>query len=188
MKILYRRQKQEYLFAGLLGVIAVVNLLFFFILYGPVRSEYYRLQESIQKLRAEVQSRQQDVDRLEKLSAQLEGSEKDRQRLFTTHFIPRSAGFSEILPQLDAIAAQAGVHKTRVDYAIDDAPRYGLYSVKMKVPVTGGYSNIVNFIKDLEHSDTFFIINSIEVRGGSGPAGAGADLALSMALETFFYQ
>ncbi len=186
MNILYRRRKQQYLFAAVLGVIAVINLLFFLILYRPIRGEYYRLQGSIQKLRAEVQSQQQEVDRLEKLSAQLEGSQKDRQRLFTTHFIPRSAGFSEILPQLDAIAEHAGVHKTRVDYAIDEAPRYGLYSVKMKVPVTGGYSNIVNFIKDLEHSNTLFIINSIEVRGDSG--SPGADIALSMGLETFFYQ
>jgi Tfp pilus assembly protein PilO len=182
----YRRQKQQYLFAGALGVVAVINLLFFLILYRPVRGEYYQLQESIQKLTAEGQSQRDEVSRLEKLSAQLEGSEKDRQRLFTTHFIPRSAGFSEILPQLDAIAAGAGVLKTRVSYAIDETPRYGLYSVKMNIPVTGGYSSIVNFIKDLEHADTFFIINSIQVRGGSG--SAGGDIALSLELETFFYQ
>ena len=69
---------------------------------------------------------------------------------------------------------------------IDEAPRYGLYSVKMRIPVTGGYSTIVNFIKDLEHSDTLFIINSIEVSGGSGLPGA--DIALALALETFFYE
>ena len=132
-------------------------------------------------------TQQQQVARLEKLSAQLEGSEKDRRQLFATHFIPRQAGFSEILPELDEIAANAGVRKTRVDYSIDDAPRYGLYSVKMRVPVTGQYSNIVKFIKSLEHSDTFFIINSIEVRGSAGGSQSG-DLALSLTLETFFYQ
>jgi Tfp pilus assembly protein PilO len=186
MSPLYRRQKQQYLFAAVLGVIAIINVLFFVILYRPVRAEFYRMQDSIQKLRAEVQTQQQEVERLEKLNIQLEGSEKDRQRLFTTHFIPRDAGFSEILPQLDAIAAGAGVQKTRVDYAIDEAPRYGLYSVKMKVPVTGPYSNIVNFIKDLEHSQTFFVINSIEVRSAAGTQGS--DIALSLGLETFFYQ
>src|SRR5262245_26047524 len=163
MKRLYRRQRQQYLLAIVLGVIAIVNVLFFLILYRPVRGEYYRLQNSIERLRSEVQTQQQQVARLEKLSAQLEGSEKDRQRLFTAHFIPRHAGFSEILPELDQLAVRAGVKKTRVDYAIDDAARYGLYSVKIRVPVTGAYSNIVRFIKDLEHSSTFFIINSIQV-------------------------
>jgi len=54
------------------------------------------------------------------------------------------------------------------------------------VPVTGGYSNIVNFIRDLEHADTFFIINAIEVRGAGN--SEGADIALSMDLETFCYR
>jgi len=187
MKHLYRRQKQQYLLAIVLGVIALVNVLFFLILYRPVRGEYYRLQSSIETLRSEVQTQQQQIARLEKLSAQLEGSEKDRQRLFTAHFTPRQAGFSEILPELDGIAAKSGVRKTRVDYTIDDAPRYGLYSVKIRVPVTGEYSNIVEFMRNLEHSDTFFIINSIEVRGGATGA-PGADVALALGLETFFYQ
>src|SRR6185436_16361252 len=100
---------------------------------------------------------------------------------------PRDAGFSEILPELDEIAVDAGVRKARVDYTIDDVPRYGLYSVKMRVPVTGEYSNIVKFIRNLEHSNTFFIINSIEVRGAGG-GSSGTDLGLSLALETFFYQ
>jgi len=187
MKHLYRRQKQQYLLAIVLGVIALVNVLFFLILYRPVRGEYDRLQSSIERLHTEVRSRQQEVARLEKLSTQLEGSEKDRHQLFVTHFIPRQAGFSEILPELDEIAANAGVRKTRVDYTIDGAPNYGLYSVKMRVPVTGQYSNIDKFIKNLEHSDTFFIINSIEVRGSAGSSQSG-DLALSLTLETFFYQ
>jgi len=187
MKRLYRRQRQQYLLAILLGVIALVNVLFFLILYRPVRGEHDRLQSSIERLHTQVQNQRQEIARLEKLSAQLEGSEKDRQQLFVTHFIPRQAGFSEILPELDEIAANAGVRKTRVDYAIDDAPRYGLYSVKMRVPVTGEYSNIVRFIKNLEHSDTFFIINSIEVRGSAG-SSSSADLSLSLGLETFFYQ
>src|SRR5437773_12472625 len=143
MKRLYRRQRQEYLLAIVLGVIAIVNVLFFLILYRPVRSDYYGLQSSIQRLHVEVQTRQQQVTRLEKLSAQLEGSEKDRQRLFTAHFIPRQAGFSEILLQLDAIAAKSGVLKTRVEYTIDDVTRYGLYRVNMRVPMTGQYASDV---------------------------------------------
>jgi Tfp pilus assembly protein PilO len=186
VKILYRRKKQQYWFAAILGVIAAINLLFFLILYRPVRSEYYGLQQSIQQQRARVQSQRQEVARLERLSAQLESSEKDRQRLFTSHFIPRSAGFSEILPRLEEIAVKARVSKTRVDYNIEEVPHYGLYSVKIRIPVNGGYSSIVNFIKALEDSDTFFIIDSIEVAGAS--QSPGSDLSLSLALETFFYQ
>ena len=75
---MHRRQRQQYLFAGLLGVIAVVNLLFFVILYEPARSQYFRLQDSIQKTRMDVNSRRQKIDRLEKLSKQLETSAEDK--------------------------------------------------------------------------------------------------------------
>ena len=182
MKPVYRRRKQQYVFAGVLGVLGVVNLLFFLILYRPARSDYYRLQDSIQKLHAEVQARQQSVGRLEKLSAQLETSDHDRQQLVSMHFIPRDTGFSEILRELDRIAQRAGVKKSQVDYAIDDAPRYGLYSVKIRIPVIARYPNIMDFLKDIESARTFFIINSIDVRK------ATTDIALTLGLETFFYQ
>jgi len=182
MKPVYRREKQQYLFAGVLGILGVVNLLFFLILYRPALSDYYRLQDSIQRLHAEVQARQQSVERLEKLSAQLETSDQDRQQLFSMHFIPRDTGFSEILRELDRISQRARVKKSQVDYAIDDAPQYGLYSVKIRIPVTAGYPNIMDFLKNIEDSRTFFIINSIDVRK------ATTDIALSLDLETFFYQ
>jgi hypothetical protein len=182
----YRRQRQHYLFASVLGVIGVVNLLFFLILYQPVRSEYFRLQDSIQKTRAEVQSRGQKIDQLEKLNAQLETSAQDRYRLYTKHFIPRNAGWSEILPQLESIVQQAGVKNSRKDYSIDQTPQYGLYSVKIRLPVTGFYPNVMNFIKELENADTFFIINSVDVRGSAMPGGT--DVAMILSIETFFYQ
>ena len=185
MKV-YRRQRQQYLFASLLGVIALINLLFFFILYQPVRSEYFRLQESIQKARADVGTRKLKIERLEKLSGQLETSAQDRQRLYTTHFIPKDTGWSAIVPQLDAIVQKAGVKNTKKNYNTDTAPQYGLYSVKIVLPVNGLYPNVMNLIKDIENAETFFIIDSIDVRGSSTPGSQ--DVSMNLNLETFFYQ
>ena len=185
MKV-YRRQRQQYWFASVLVVIAVVNVLFFLILYRPTRSEYFRLQDSIQKTRIEAQSRRQRIELLEKLNTQLETSAQDKGRLFTSHFIPRSAGWSEILPMLESAVQKAGVRNLRKDYSIDKDPQYGLYSVKIRLPVAGRYPNIVNFIKELEQSRTFFIINSIDVRGSSTPGVP--DVEMSLNIETFFYQ
>jgi Tfp pilus assembly protein PilO len=184
----YRRQRQQYLFAGILAVIAVVNLLFFFILYEPTRSEYYTLQDSIQRLRTEADARRQRIGLLERLNSQLATLEQDRQRLFTIHFIPRNAGWSEILPKLNTMVQRAGVENTTKDYSIDQTPQYGLYSVKIRIPVLGGYPNVVNFIKDLEDSETFFIINSIDLRGSNSPGAGSPDISLGLNLETFFYQ
>jgi Type II secretion system (T2SS), protein M subtype b len=181
----YRRRRQQYLLASLLAVLGVINLLFFFILYRPVRSEYFTLQDSIQKARTDIRTRQYNIERLEKLNVQLETSSQDKFRLYTMHFIPKEMGWSRIVPELDTMIQKAGVKNTRKDYSLDDKPEYGLYSVKIKLPVTGSYTNVVNLIKDIESDDTFFIIDSVEVR----PNAAGsADVTMTLNLETFFYQ
>jgi hypothetical protein len=182
----YRRQRQQHLFATVLGVIGGLNLLFFFILYRPARSEYFTLQESIEKTRALVHLRGQNISRLEKLNGQLETSAQDRFRLYTMHFIPKSTGWSEILPQLEEMVQASNVRNIRQNYVIDEAPQYGLYSVKISLPVTGTYSNVVNFIRDLEDADTFFIINSIDVRGSTTPGPQ--EVSMNLNVETFFYQ
>ena len=182
---MYRRQRQQYIFAGLLGAFAVINVLFFLILYYPTRGEYIRLRDSINKTQAEVESRRQKIVALEKLSAQLETSAQDKSRLITSHFLPRTPGWSQLLPLLEADLQKAGVKNPRENFGIDDAPQYGLYSVKIRLPVTGSYSGIVRLLKELEESQTFVIIDSIDVQGDSGKAG---ELEMALNLETYFYQ
>ncbi len=184
----YRRQRKQFLFAGVLAVVGVVNLLFFFILYQPARSEYYRLQDSVERFRREIDARRQRIDLLERLNAQLATLEQDRRQLFSMHFIPRNAGWSEILVRLDAMVREAEVQNTHKDYGIDQAPQYGLYSVKIRIPVVGAYPDVVNFIKDLENSETFFIIDSIDLHGTDSPASESSDISLGLNVETFFYQ
>jgi Tfp pilus assembly protein PilO len=184
----YRRQRKQYLFATLLGVVGVINLLFFFILYGPARSEYYRQQESIERLRGDIEGRRQKIETLERLNSQLSTLEQDRQRLFTMHFIPRDAGWSEILPKLNAMVQETHVDNTQKAYTIDQAPQYGLYSVKIRVPVQGAYPSVVNFIKDIENSETFFVINGVDVHGSSLQGVSTSNIALDLNIETFFYQ
>jgi Tfp pilus assembly protein PilO len=185
MKV-YPRRRNQYVFVSLLGVIAVINILFFFILYRPVRSEYFRLQASIEKARADVQSRRLKIERLEKLSAQLETSAQDRQRLYTMHFIPKETGWSAILSKLDAMVQEGAVKNVRKDYSTGDAAQYGLVSVKIRLPVSGNYSNIMKFINEIEKADTFFIINSIDVR--SAESSTTPDVSMNLNIETYFYQ
>ncbi len=190
MTRIYKRQRKMYLFAGIVSTIAIVNVLFFLILYRPTRSEYFRLQESIGRLRSQIVSQQLKVDQKEKMVAQLETSNEDRQALFTKHFIPLSVGFAKVLPQLDQLAQKTGVKKSDVDYGREQTAEHGLFSVKIKIPVQGSYSNIVNFIKELENSATTYIITSIDVRSSGENAfqPTAGNISLSFGLETYFYQ
>jgi Tfp pilus assembly protein PilO len=185
-----RRRRKFYLLAGLAAAIAIINVLFFFILYAPTRLDYYRMQDSISRLRQEAAHREVRVSQQEKIGAQLEMSDKDRQVLFAKHFIPASVGYAQVLPDLDRFAREAGVHWSRGDFSKDDTPQYGLYSVKIRFPVQGAYRDIVKFIRDLENSETFYVINAVDVRSGgenSFQPSAG-NILLSLSVETYFYQ
>jgi len=192
--MMHRRQKRQLLFAGFLGVIAVINLLFYLILLRPASSDYFNLQGSIDQLKSQNAVSNLTVQRLEKTSGQLERFEQDRAGLFNTHFINYDRGVAELSPRLEQMAILAGVRRPVVDFTRDEIKQYGLYSVKIKIPVQGTYTNAVNFIKSLETSDTFFLINSIDVKSGeddgagAGPAKTAGGVSLSLDLETFFYK
>jgi hypothetical protein len=197
--MIYRRRRQQYIFAGLLAIIAVMNVLFFFILNRPARTEYERLEESIKELRAQAGANKLFFERLQKTSTQLDRFDKDKNALLMKHLIHRTSGYSQIVSTLEGIVQRTGVRSTRITYTPDPKPHAGLNTVAVTIPLEGSYGNIVNFIRQVENSETFFLITAINLTGGGGgqssntntntntSAGAGT-VALSLALETYFYQ
>jgi Tfp pilus assembly protein PilO len=212
--MMHRRQKRQLVFAAFLAAVVLSNILFFFILLRPARSDYFNLQGSIDDLRRQLGVSKMTRMKLEQTGDQLERFDQDREMLFSSHFIKFDPGFAELSPRLSQMAVQAGVLRPVVDFGREEIKQYGLYSVKIKIPVQGTYANAVNFIKMLESSNTFFLIENIEVKSnadlvpgsssgapantvvalpgnatnsaaaGSAPAG----VALTLALETFFYK
>jgi Tfp pilus assembly protein PilO len=195
--MIYRRQRQQYIFAGVLAVIGVVNVLFFFILNQPARSEYDNLQGSIKQLQTQIAADKLKLTGLQKTSSQLEHFEKDRDTLLMSHMKQRNTGYSQLVSALDNLVQQAGVNKTRVAFNLNPAQKAGLNAVSITIPLEGGYNNVVDFIRELENSDTFFVITNIELAtsdtSAPGPqpvsvASSGGPVALSLGLETYFYQ
>jgi Tfp pilus assembly protein PilO len=196
--MIYRRRRQQYIFAGLLVIIAVVNILFFFILNRPAQTEYATLQESIRQLQSQIAANKGNFAGLQKTSTQLDRFDKDKNALLMMHLIPRHTGYSEIVSTLDGMVRKSGVNKSRVNFDLDPKPRAGLNAVSINLPLEGGYSNIVKFIQELEDSDTLFLITKIELSTSEPTIQTGPQrvavvqtndtVALSLGLETFFYQ
>jgi len=193
--MIYRRQRQQYLFAGFLAVIAVVNILFFFILNRPARMEYARLEDSITQLRAQASANKVFFDRLEKTSTQLDRFDKDKSSLLMKHLIHRDSGYSHIVSTLENLLQKTNVKSTRIGYASDPIPHAGINTVAVTIPLEGNYSNIVKFIREVENSQTFFLITAITLSSGGGTTqtpnavnASSGNVSLSLALETYFYQ
>ena len=195
--MIYRRRRQRYIFTAFLVLIAVVNVLFFLILNRPAQTEYARLEESISRLGAQVENNKSYITNLMQTSTHLEEFDKDKRALLTMYLIQRNTGYSQIVSTLNDIVQQTGVDKTRVSYNLDPKPLAGLNTVSINIPLQGNYNNVVNFIRELENSDTFFLINQIELVGSkdsgeqtaaANAAGGPGTVALSLGAETFFYQ
>jgi hypothetical protein len=184
MKHVLRRQKYQILFGGLVAVAGVVSVMFFLILYLPARSDYLELQSSIERLIAESEQRHRTLERLQDSDEKLDAARQEQLGFVATRFISRAQGFAAIMPDLEELAQIAGIDRNRVQYAIDQEPRFGVYSVQVNIPVRGDYSAVTSFIRELERSNTFFILDSIGLSAsGSGVPG---ELSLSLNLTTFF--
>lgn len=188
--MIYRRQRQQYVFAALLLILAAVNVLFLFILNRPARTEYASLQESIKTSKFQISQNEKALANLEKTSEQLSRFGKDKDALMMRHLLRRNVGYSEIVTRLDALVQKSGVKKTRVTYNLSSTPLTGLSVVSIAIPLEGSYSSVVNFIRELEASDTFYLVTSIDLANSGGPQAAAATggVALSLAMETYFYQ
>ena len=199
--MIYRRQRQQYFFAMFLAVVAVVNLLFYFILTRPSQAEYATLQSEIEKLQKEAKNSERYFTQLARAAEKLGTFDRDKNALLMMHLVQRNQGYSEIQGKLNSILNKTGVKYSSIRYSIDPEAQAGLNALAIAVPVEGNYTNVVNFIRELENSDTFFLINQINlgrtsmqesVVGGrpaavSNTTAAGA-VDLSLALETYFYQ
>jgi len=200
--MIYRRQRQQKLFALFLIILAAVNVLFLFILNRPARADYANLQEAIKTARHEAVVNGDAFDSLEKMSDSLGRFDRDKNTLLMNHLIQRNEGYSEILTRLDSLVQKTGVKKTRATYALNETAQAGLFAVAINLPLEGSYSNVVNFIRELETSDTFFIITGIALQSQAPaapttqqPAGVrtvsdttSGEVALSLTMETYFYQ
>ena len=184
MKHLYRRQKQQYILGGLVGIVGVVSVLSLLILYLPVRAENFRLQSDSERFERESIERTETLKRLETAEIELDDARRERLRFLAARLIPRDQGFAALLPDLERLAEMAGIQRNQVLYAADPVPQFGIYSVRISLPVRGPYTAVTRFIREIESADTVFILDSIGLNRAD-PDGQD-DLDLSLNLTTFF--
>jgi hypothetical protein len=184
-----RRRRRQYFVGVLLGALLLVNVLFFAIVFYKARSEYADLGAQIVKDTAEKARREKLVLELEETQKVLESFPSDRMEFLSRHLVSRKDAFAQIVPILDEIATDSGVRKTRVEYsAPSPIPQYGMYLVRIKLPVQGDYGAVRKFISLLQNSPIVFIVTAIDVHGGSTSEEVEESaVSLTLAMETYFY-
>lgn len=122
-----------------------------------------------------------DIARAKKIRAELGDVERDGGAFFQKQIAPAQSGYSALSENFGDLARAAGVRASNITYQTGNPDKRGVIEVEIGASVSGDYANIVRFINGLEHSDTFYVLDSLQL-GASSSGGLG----LNLHLRTFF--
>lgn len=122
-----------------------------------------------------------DNVRLERFKAELPADEKQWDEFFTTHFHPAGAGYSAISEDLGDLSRAAGLRADAISFHQHLPDTRGLMQVDITTAVEGDYDGLIQFLNKLEHSDNFYVLDSLALASSSQ-----GKLRLNVQLRTYF--
>ena len=122
-----------------------------------------------------------DNTRLERFKSELPADEKQWDEFFTTHFHPAGAGYSAISEDLGGLSRSAGLRSDTISFHQHVPDARGLMQVDISTAVEGDYDSLVQFLNKLEHSDNFYVLDSMALASSSL-----GKLRLNIQLRTYF--
>src|ERR1700686_4353976 len=122
-----------------------------------------------------------DNARLERFRRELPADEKDWDAFFTSHFHPAGAGYSAISEDLGELSRTAGLRSDTVTFHQHIPDARGLMEVDIATAVEGDYDSLIQFLNKLEHSENFYVLDSLTLASSSA-----GKLRLNLQLRTYF--
>ena len=122
-----------------------------------------------------------DNARLQRFRTELPADEKQWDEFFTTHFRPASAGYSAVSADLGGLSTSSGLRSENISFHQHAPDARGLMQVDIVTAVEGDYDSLIQFLNKLEHSDNFYVLDSLAL--ASSTAGR---LRLNLQLRTYF--
>src|SRR5579863_7290658 len=122
-----------------------------------------------------------DNARLERFRSELPADEEQWDEFFTTHFHPAGAGYSALSEDLGGLSRSAGLSADAITFHQHAPDARGLMQVDITTAVEGNYEGLIQFLNKLEHSDNFYVMDSLALASSSG-----GKLRLNVQLRTYF--
>jgi len=163
-----------------LGVILLVDIVLIGVRWRIDSSPHVQPGELNRLAMLEKQYRA-DNTRLERFRTELPADEKQWDEFFTTHFHPAGAGYSAISEDLGDLSRTAGLRSDTISFHQHSPDARGLVQVDISTAIEGDYDSLVQFLNKLEHSDNFYVLDSLALASSSA-----GKLRLNMQLRTYF--
>ena len=163
-----------------LAVIIVADIILVGVNWNLNRSPHVQATD-LNRLSMLEKSYRADNARLERFRVELPTDEKQWDEFFTTHFQPSRAGYSAISDDLGELSRSAGLHSDSITYHPHNPDARGLMEVEIATAVEGDYDSLIQFLNKLEHSDNFYVLDSLALASSSA-----GKLRLNLQLRTYF--
>src|SRR5260370_37374458 len=123
-----------------------------------------------------------DVTRAETIRTTLPEIEQQCDGFFKQNFRPITSGYSSVISDFGALSRGAGLQAENLSFRQHEADKRGVKQVDISAVVEGDYSSVVRFVNDLQHSDTFYVLDGLSL----ATSGSGGQLKLNLQLRTYF--
>jgi Tfp pilus assembly protein PilO len=163
-----------------IGVILGLDLMLAFVSWKIDSSPRIQAGE-LRQMELQEKLYQADTTRLQKFRSELPADEKQWDEFFTSNFRPAGAGYSAISSDLGELSRSAGLRSDTISFREHKPDPNGLMEVEITTAVEGDYESLVNFVNKLEHSNNFYVLDSLTL----APSNVGS-LRLNVQLRTYF--
>jgi Tfp pilus assembly protein PilO len=123
-----------------------------------------------------------DVSRAETIRGTLPAVEQQCDTFFRQNFRPIGSGYSSVVSDFGSLSRNAGLQYENLNFHQHEADKRGVTEVDISATVDGDYPSVVRFINNLEHSDTFYVLDGLSLAA----SGSGGQLKLNLQMRTYF--
>jgi hypothetical protein len=165
---------------GALAVVLAADLLLIAVNWRLNSSPHVQPSE-LNRLEMLEKQYRADNSRLERFRSELPADEKQWDQFFTTHFHPAVAGYSAISEDLGTLSNASGLRSDSITFRQHAPDARGLMQVDIATAVEGDYDSLIRFLDKLEHSENFYVLDSLALASSSV-----GKLRLNVQLRTYF--
>ncbi len=152
--------------------IVLLDIVFYFAAYRPVRGLVDSEQERYAAERHAALRQQARVARLEKFRAMLPEADQNVEAFVHDHIPPRRAGFSRAADLLRNVTQASGADLSNVRFRFDTEEQAPLLGLSMDMSLQGSFSELMKFADALETADDLVLVREFSfVPGDSGKLG-----------------
>lgn len=139
-------------------------------------------QSELNSLKREHALMAADITRAETIRTTLPAVEQQCDTFFRQNFRPLSSGYSSVIADFGKLTHDSGLQAGNLSFHQHDPDKRGVTQIDILTVVDGDYASVVRFINELEHSDTFYILDGLSLAN----SGSGGQLKLNLQLRTYF--